>query len=198
MNVDKLRKAAEMILEALGEDDPSTGSQGASGGCGAKSMEETVVNVERRAELRRTKPFVVRHEQVEGLALRRGTMTCADTPGLMVHQREVLGRLEEMMWTDADRDRLVVYPHREDPEVALLNDLLAKYPDDVRRLFARKLFVSDGYADDPRTVCSAKPPNGFTQSRLGFLNQLRIARGLPRIAIRHDEAGRLKRFEVMP
>lgn len=35
MNLEKLRKAAELMREALAELDPSTEHQGASGGCGA-------------------------------------------------------------------------------------------------------------------------------------------------------------------
>lgn len=42
MNLEKLRKATELMREALDEIDPSTGDQGASGGCGAETLAQPV------------------------------------------------------------------------------------------------------------------------------------------------------------
>lgn len=84
----------------------------------------------------------------------------------------------------------------KDPEIELLNDLARKYPADADD-FIRPLPVSEGYAGDPLTVCSYQPTwqPPCSQSRLGFLNQSRKARGLPLIAAVADN-GRVVEFAV--
>lgn len=77
-----------------------------------------------------------------------------------------------------------------DPELELLNRLGRIFPDWMRKLVAESwVNMAHEYVDHPDTVCSvrgSKPGQaGFSQggqSALGFLNQSRRVRGLPRIA----------------
>lgn len=83
-----------------------------------------------------------------------------------------------------------------DYELNLLKRLLSKYPSDIMS-FVSPIGVSDAYAEDAETVVSARNQNGYTQSHLGFLNQSRAARGLPRIALVSEE-GKALDFVLIP
>lgn len=69
-----------------------------------------------------------------------------------------------------------------DPELKLLNDLLRDHKGDVYNFIHLKTDVTGAYARDKRTICSGTE-DYYTQTKLGFLNQMRLARGLPRIAV---------------
>lgn len=77
-----------------------------------------------------------------------------------------------------------------DPELELLNRLGRLFPDWMRKLVAESwVNMAHEYVDHPDTVCSVRGvqpgQTGFSQggqSVLGFLNQSRRVRGLPRIA----------------
>lgn len=72
----------------------------------------------------------------------------------------------------------------EDPELALLQRLAAKYPHDINTLlYGNNTPISAQYAHDPDTVATALNPATPTQSPLGFLNQSRKARNLPIIRV---------------
>jgi len=70
----------------------------------------------------------------------------------------------------------------EDVELLMLLQLLKDCQDDVNDI-TRPLPVSEAYACHPFTVCTEQADweSKFSQSRLGFLNQSRVARGLPKI-----------------
>lgn len=78
-----------------------------------------------------------------------------------------------------------------DPELELLNRLGRLFPDDLHKLMSDGWTnLSHGYVDHPDTLGStrgAQPgQTGFSwpgQSALGFLNQSRRVRGLPRIVM---------------
>lgn len=74
-----------------------------------------------------------------------------------------------------------------DPELELLNRLGRIFPDWMRKLVAESwVLMSEAYGDHPDTIGSTRVSNDlrvqdFGQSALGFLNQSRRVRGLPRI-----------------
>lgn len=69
-----------------------------------------------------------------------------------------------------------------DPELELLNRLGRLFPDWMRKLVAESwVNMAHEYVDHPDTVCSVRGAQPG-QSVLGFLNQSRRVRGLPRIA----------------
>lgn len=69
-----------------------------------------------------------------------------------------------------------------DPELELLNRLGRIFPDWMRKLVAESwVNMAHEYVDHPDTVCSVRGAQPG-QSVLGFLNQSRRVRGLPRIA----------------
>lgn len=84
-----------------------------------------------------------------------------------------------------------------DAELNLLQQLLADCPEDAND-FIRPLPVSAQYAEHPRTICSVQEnweAGEYSQSRLGFLNQCREARGVPRIACVLED-GRVTAFQI--
>lgn len=81
-----------------------------------------------------------------------------------------------------------------DPELKLLNDLLRDHKGDVYNFIHLKTDVTGAYARDQRTICSGTE-DYYTQTKLGFLNQMRLARGLPRIAV-VLEGQTILRFEL--
>lgn len=83
----------------------------------------------------------------------------------------------------------------KDPELDLLNDLLRDHKGEAYNFIHLKTDVSGAYARDPRTICSGTE-DYYTQSKLGFLNQMRLARGLPRIAV-VLEGQTILRFELL-
>lgn len=75
-----------------------------------------------------------------------------------------------------------------DPELDLLNRLATAFPDDLHKFVDESwVNLSFGYVDHPETVGSKRGNRaGFSwpgQSGLGFLNQSRLVRGLPRIVM---------------
>lgn len=82
-----------------------------------------------------------------------------------------------------------------DPELELLNRLGRLFPDDLHKLMSSGWTnLSHDYVDHPDTVVSvrgAQPGQaGFSwpgQSALGFLNQSRRVRGLPRIVMVEEQ-----------
>lgn len=74
-----------------------------------------------------------------------------------------------------------------DPELELLNRLGRIFPEDVARIVTEgRVLMSEAYGDHPDTIGSTRVSKDlrvqdFGQSALGFLNQSRRVRGLPRI-----------------
>ena len=81
-----------------------------------------------------------------------------------------------------------------DPELKLLNDLLRDHKGDVYNFIHLKTDVTGAYARDKRTFCSGTE-DYYTQTKLGFLNQMRMIRRLPRIAV-VLEGQTILRFEL--
>ena len=80
----------------------------------------------------------------------------------------------------------------EDPEINLLNALVTDHPVAMQGVIAGRN-VPGAYAEDPRTVCT---DHGLhcSQSPLGFLNQMRVVRGLRKIYATTDAGGRVVSF----
>lgn len=103
---------------------------------------------------------------------------------LLIAELELLRKIAQAFQTLAADTRPF------DPELELLNRLGRLFPDWMRKLVAESwVNMSHEYVDHPDTVCSvrgAQPGQaGFSQggqSVLGFLNQSRRVRSLPRIA----------------
>ena len=70
-------------------------------------------------------------------------------------------------------------------DMDMLTSLLAKHPLDVRAIVRAKVSVSRAYGMEKDTVCSVER-DAWSQSVIGFVNQLRMNRGEPRICYSMD------------
>lgn len=80
-----------------------------------------------------------------------------------------------------------------DPELDLLNRLATAFPDDLHKFVDESwVNLSHGYVNHPETVGSERGNRaGFSwpgQSGLGFLNQSRLVRDLPRIVMVEEKS----------